>query len=1699
MFDWKIIDEKKAQLDELRPFPQNVLKNLQEKIALEWTYHSNAIEGNTLTLKETKVVLEGVTIGGKSVKEHLEAINHKEAIQYLHEILQKKENISERQIKQIHSLVLKKIDQANAGIYRQENVFISGAEHTPPDHIHVPDEMKNLLDCYNKKWKTLHPVEKAALLHIEFVKIHPFIDGNGRTSRLLQNFELMKEGLPPIVIKKEKRLEYYNALDKAHITGKIEDFLQLFFECLKESLDLYLNTIKKTHPIKNSRRNTKLSQETTQILNLINFYYKQWMAVQPLPEENHQALWQWIRLKFNHHSNHFEGNTLMYSETQLLLIHGRTVGDHTMREYEEMKAHNVAFEHMCELAKNKNHICETDIRNLNKICLKESFYKKAQTPDGQVTSKKIIPGQYKKQPNHVLTQTGEIFYFTSPEETPIQMSELVKWIQNWLKKNKEEQHETLVSFLAELHQKFICIHPFDDGNGRVVRLLLAYILIRLDFLPMVLEDREEYIKAIQFADAGNITALEHLFSINIMGMLEIGIASKTSKVSINENIKNNLEHSNMKISKKMDSHFHGNDSIEENEVQEGEEVKKNDRIQKDDKGREENEIQGNGGRGNKNEVQRNNKSYEQNNSRTVKGIIETRSIARPSFREDEISQIPALQLLQNMGWSYLEPEEALSFRKGSIRNVLLEDILEPQLRKINQIKYKSFSYQFKDVNISNAVHELKTMPFEGLIKTSEKIFDLLTLGKSYVENIQGDRKSYDLKYIDWEQPENNVYHVTDEYNVETLRFNDTKRRPDIVLFINGIPIVIIECKRPDISNPVEEAISQHIRNQKNHEVPHLFMFSQILMSLCPSNIQFNKNRCMYGTTGTERKFWYPWKEQTQFKTELEGLINMPLSQEKKDKLFAGRYRYIRKYFDELEKFPRQMTDQDIMLYGLSRPQRTLEFIKKFILYDAGVKKIARYQQYFSVKNTLKRITSLEPNKKRPDGVIWHTQGSGKSLSMVMLAKAIAMESQIKEPKVILITDRVNLDEQIYKTFDNCQVPLTKATSGTNLVEILQSYKSTVIATTVFKFETVAQSKGIVLDSNDIIVLVDEAHRTQYGIANAKVRKVFPNACFIAYTGTPLTKKEKHTMRRFGEIIGSPYTSRDALNDKAIVPLLYEGRLVPQEISKTLLDRMFERITKDLSEEQKADLKQKYNRNNQLAKTDQRIFMITADISSNFSRMWKGKGFKGQLATDSISSALNYKKYFDSLGEVSTAVIVSQTDDRKDHTNIMEDETELQKHEQGIKEQFGNHQQYEKEMIAKFDSEEGLDILIVVNKLLTGFDVPRNTVLYIDKPLEGHTLLQATARVNRIFPHKEFGYVIDYHGNLQNFLDAVTHYDKLATKTQNLELDSFEKQEVQNSIRKIEEEINKLPQYYSDLIALFSSVKNRQDLSAYEDSLFEKEKREDFYEKFSQFGNCLHHALSSADFITKTSKTKMKEYKDELKFFCKLKNHIQKVYAESIDYKDYEPKIEKLLNTYVQAEEVQTIVPLVDIYDSQFNLELSGKSDKSKALIILHRTKKYISDNMEKDRVFYERLSKLLQETLNEYKENRINEIEFLKKVVQLKDEALTRTGDNLPSSLEGKEEAKAFFGILKRVIEGENKLSNKNINKLADMSIKISQIVDKHRVVDWFKNMDIQNRIKNEIEDYIYDQKELIDISIDFDSIDLIMEETIKTAKSHNL
>lgn len=239
-YDFNIIDSLKEKIDKYRPFSKQLADSLHEKLVVEWTYNSNAIEGNTLTMSETKVVLEGITVGGKTMIEHLETINHRDAILFIEDLVSNKEPLSEWNIRNVHALILKEIDKENAGKYRTENVVISGAEHIPPKHYEIRDLMQELIEEYNSNWKDYHPVIKATLLHGEFVKIHPFVDGNGRTARLLLNFELMRSGYTPIIIKNEERANYYEVLDTAHTTMNYQPFIKLVVELVVESEKLWL-------------------------------------------------------------------------------------------------------------------------------------------------------------------------------------------------------------------------------------------------------------------------------------------------------------------------------------------------------------------------------------------------------------------------------------------------------------------------------------------------------------------------------------------------------------------------------------------------------------------------------------------------------------------------------------------------------------------------------------------------------------------------------------------------------------------------------------------------------------------------------------------------------------------------------------------------------------------------------------------------------------------------------------------------------------------------------------------------------------------------------------------------------------------------------------------------------------------------------------------------------------------------------------------------------------------------------------------------------------------------------------------------------------------------------------------------------------------------------------------------------------------
>ena len=1061
------------------------------------------------------------------------------------------------------------------------------------------------------------------------------------------------------------------------------------------------------------------------------------------------------------------------------------------------------------------------------------------------------------------------------------------------------------------------------------------------------------------------------------------------------------------------------------------------------------------------------------------------------FSEKYLSQIPALQQLISLGYKYLSPEQARSGRGERLSNVLLEDILQEQLGKINRICHNGSEYPFSKVNIQSAVQKLKNVQYDGPQKTNEAIYDLLTLGAAFKETIDGDSKSFTLNYIDWKNPDQNVFHVTAEFSIERSHGTETVR-PDIVLFVNGIPLVVVECKAPDIE--VEQAVSQNLRNQDAEYIPHFFTYMQIVLAV-------NKNEAKYATAGTSKALWSVWNELEDPDSAVADSVSKNLSGEDKDYLFSGEFEYARSHFDALEnEGGRSVTEQDKCLYSLCRPERLLEIIYGFIVYDSGLKKIARYQQFFLVRSAVKRIKQTDNSGRRRGGIVWHTQGSGKSITMVMLARALTSARELTTPRLILVTDRKNLDKQLGNTFKACGLDSNRATSGRDLVERIRN-KEPIITTLINKFDRAISSGNYVDASADIVVLVDESHRTNFGSLAAQMRKMLPKACYIGFTGTPLLKTEKNSFAKFGDLIEPHYSVRQALEDKAVVPLLYEGRHVEMEQNRDAIDLWFDRHTEDLSDKQKDDLKRKYARARELSKADAVVFMCAFDINKHFQLHWQETeetGFKAQLVAPNKATALKYHEALKEMGKVSSEVVISPPDMREGHEEVGEQASgEVHRFWNKMMGRYGSEDEYNKQIIDQFKAGEEPEILIVVDKLITGFDAPRNTVLYLCRKLREHTLLQAIARVNRLHEGKEFGYIIDYANVLGELDQALETYDALA---------GFDKDDLADSLRSLNEEAAKLPQLHSDLWDIFKEIKHSRDEEHYERLLADEALRDDFYERLSKYSKILAIALSSEQFITQTDQRLLNRYKNDCKRFQKLKEAVKIRYADAVDYRDYEPRIKKLLNTHIQANEVTQMNEPVNIFDNNtFNKikeeygDYVNKTKAARADTIAHATKRVIAEKMDQDPAFYEKFSKLIQDAIDDFKRERISDLEYLQKVCDLRDQVVSKQRDDVPADIRDNGDACAYFGAIKPYLSGVNMDESKVEDLAVRAALAVQEALEKHWKVDFWNDSNARNAVENDIDDFLFDELEdKHDISLSDEQKDEFTRQTMKIAKSRN-
>lgn len=997
------------------------------------------------------------------------------------------------------------------------------------------------------------------------------------------------------------------------------------------------------------------------------------------------------------------------------------------------------------------------------------------------------------------------------------------------------------------------------------------------------------------------------------------------------------------------------------------------------------------------------------------------------FLQDKV-----IELFKKLGYQYLTKEEALKERDNNLNNVLLKNILEEQMKKFNYFLFRDKKYAFSINNIKKAIEDLDFTLIKGSSTANEKITSKLIEGESYVEKIGDKQDSFSINYIDFKNIENNVFHITEEFEVNRNAIDEKikTRRPDLVVFINGIPIAVIELKNAVVN--VEEAITQMIRNQEQNEIPNLFKFTQLL--ICA-----NDDKVKYSTLGTTSKFYAVWKDKEQYDYN-----------KSKDALIKNEESRIQKEIKEIIK-DRVINDIDITLYSFFQKERFLDILEYFIIFDNGIKKVARYNQYFAIKKIMERIEQTNDEGKREGGVVWHTQGSGKSLIMSMLTKIISRK--IKGSKIVVVTDRIELDKQIEKTFNDTGISVKRAKTGTGLINLIKE-GATIITTIINKFENVFD-KRVVVDSPDIFILVDESHRTQYGDFADKMRKVFPNACYIGFTGTPLYKSEKSTAKKFGGFIDT-YTIRDALKDEVIVPLYYESRLPKIMIKdKEAMDNEYDAILEECADtdEEKKIFKRNI-RGGRILISYEVLENIVDDIIEHYNKNLKNTKFNAMFAVGSKFEAMRVKEIFDKKNALTTAVIISEDDDRNANTEqkkyVINEAKKLYK-------DYKDDKNYQEKMIAKFKRGD-LDILIVVDKLLTGFDAPTAQVLYIDKYLKDHGLLQAIARVNRTHEGKGFGVLIDYRGLFQNLGEAFNAYDRLA---------NYDLEDIEDTVFDIKEQIEELENSYNELTAFLPQLLDENEsVNKCISVLIEKTEREKFTKLFLNYSKVLNICQFSEQFVNGLDSEEISKYKNLFKLCVILRNRLRNKYNEDINFAEYESKMQKLYDEFIGVEDnVKVLTKIPNIFDYNFDEEINSLELEDKADAILNASKNTLKEILEENPELYKRLSERIDEIINDYKNNRITSEEKLELAQEI---ALTIKGKNEKENIKYDESirdnkcARSVYDNSKKYIEDEN--------ILIDFSLFVDKLFkDKSSIPDWQNMEHIRINIESNIDDKLFE------------------------------
>jgi len=902
--------------------------------------------------------------------------------------------------------------------------------------------------------------------------------------------------------------------------------------------------------------------------------------------------------------------------------------------------------------------------------------------------------------------------------------------------------------------------------------------------------------------------------------------------------------------------------------------------------------------------------------------------------------------------------------------------------------------KYSDNLIGKALYEFNKVANDqskSLYDVNKAVYSMLRYGVNVQPDIGQNKKTIQL--IDWKNPLNNDFAIAEEVTIKGVH----KKRPDIVIYINGIALGVIELKRSTVS--ISEGIRQNLDNQKHIFIKPFFSTLQYIMA------GSDNEGIAYGAIDTKEKYYLKWKEVNE--------ENNPNDT----------------YLLELTKPIRQLATTvehrlDKNIIEMLNKKRFLELLHDNIVFDRGIKKLSRPNQYFGLK------ASQEHVRKREGGIIWHTQGSGKSLTMVWLTKWI--RENVENARVLVITDRVELDEQIEKVYKGVDEDIKRTKNGSDLIDKLNSNSPWLLCSLVHKFggkdeidekdvDEYIESLKASLPTNfkakgDIYVFVDECHRTQSGKLHEAMTTLLPDALFIGFTGTPLLKKDKKkSIEVFGKYIHT-YKFDEAVKDKVILDLRYEARDIEQKIaSMDKIDQWFDAKTRGLTDFAKTELKQKWGTIKKVFSSKSRLEKVVADVMLDMEtkeRLQNGRG-NAMLVSESIYNACRYYELFQNAGLKNCAIVTSFA---PSHTDIKGEESgegyteKLRQYEiykQMLADYFNEDpekainkvEDFEKDVKKKFvDEPAQMKLLIVVDKLLTGFDAPSATYLYIDKNMRDHGLFQAICRVNRLDDDKEYGYIIDYKDLFKSLDKSIQDYTSEA-------FDDYDKEDVagllEDRLKKGKERLEDALETIRALVEPVEPPKGQVQFQHYfvgdsenPDDLKDTEPRR--VALYKSVISLIRAYANLADEMIDAGYTasEIEKIKAEVKDFENLRKEIQIASGDYIDLKQYEPAMRHLIDSYLGAEESRVLSKFDDLSLVELIVEKGKdainelppnirKNKDSMSETIENNLRKVIIEESPTNPMYYEKMSILLDELIKLRKEKTDEYEKYLDEIVEL--------------------------------------------------------------------------------------------------------------------